>query len=434
MSDLELVQRVYREFSTAPLTTPEQDNLYVSLDEVRGGENVVSRLAKAISLAEGNPTCQVLAGHKGSGKSTEILRLKKWLQSKVGMFVVYVQLSAGIDLYDVQFPEVLIAMIRQLAEDLRRWADVELKPNYFTCRLEEFGELLTSEVNLKSFELSTGLAKVAMQLKASPNMRTKIREAFDPAAASWLDAANDVIGQAMQTMVRKGRRGLVFLVDDLDKMDVHQQGSGDTFTDEYLFVNRATQLTGFMCHVVYTIPLSLAYSHHEQTIKNYYGGNVPVVPMTKIYGPPPDGKPFAPGIEKFRDIVVKRLSKAEASLEMVFRSPNILGELIALSGGQPTELMTLIREAIISGDLPIDHKALERAKVAGRREYARQLRAEHWPILNEIRETGNYTQTKKSEAPFRELLRSRAILQYVNDIEWYGLNPMVAALKPLGQT
>ena len=101
-------------------------------------------------------------------------------------------------------------------------------------------------------------------------------------------------------------------------MDVHQLGSGETLTDEYLFVNRATQLTGFLCHVVYTIPLSLAYSHHEQTIKNYYGGHVPVVPMTKVSPPPPDVKPFARGIEKFREIVVRRLSKAEASVSGVF--------------------------------------------------------------------------------------------------------------------
>jgi hypothetical protein len=310
---------------------------------------------------------------------------------------------------------------------------VELKPNYVIRRLEELGKLLTSEVDLKSFELSTGLAKVAMQLKASPDMRSEMRKAFDPATASWLDAANDVIAQAMLTLVKKGRRGLVFLVDDLDKMDVHQQGSGDTLTDEYLFVNRATQLTGFLCHVVYTIPLSLAYSHHEQTIKNYYGGHVPVVPMTKISGPPPENKPFPLGIDKFRDIVVRRLSKAEVGVEQVFETEKVLDELIALSGGQPTELMTLIREAIVSSDVPIDGSALRRVKVAGQREYARQLRAEHWPILNEIRETGDYIRTQQSDAPFHELLRSRAVLQYVNDKEWYGLNPMVAALTPPGQ-
>ena len=63
------------------------------------------------------------------------------------------------------------------------------------------------------------------------------------------------------------------------------------------------------------------------------------------------------------------------------------------------------------------------------REYARQLRLEHWPILEEIRRHGTFALTKEDEALFRELLASRAILQYVNKQEWYGLNPMVTALK-----
>ena len=43
----------------------------MDLDDVRGGTDVVTWLEKTIRLAEGTPTCQVLAAHKGSGKSTE---------------------------------------------------------------------------------------------------------------------------------------------------------------------------------------------------------------------------------------------------------------------------------------------------------------------------------------------------------------------------
>ena len=31
----------------------------------------------------------------------------------------------------------------------------------------------------------------------------------------------------------------------------------------------------------------------------------------------------------------------------------------------------------------------------------------------------------RSDETFRELLASRAILQYVNDEEWYGVNPLI---------
>ena len=68
------------------------------------------------------------------------------------------------------------------------------------------------------------------------------------------------------------------------------------------FINRAAQLTAFNCHVLYTMPISLAYSYQENAIKSSYGGHVPVVPMTKIATRPPT-KPHEPGIRKFREII-----------------------------------------------------------------------------------------------------------------------------------
>jgi hypothetical protein len=95
--------------------------------------------------------------------------------------------------------------------------------------------------------------------------------------------------------------------------------------------------------------------------------------------------------------------------------------------------MTLVREAIIAHDLPIDDKALARARTDGRRGYARFLRADHWPIIEAIRKSGSYRRTRENEPTFRELLHSRAVLQYVNDEEWYALNPLVADLHAPGR-
>ena len=47
-------------------------------------------------------------------------------------------------------------------------------------------------------------------------------------------------------------------------------------------------------------------------------------------------------------------------------------------------------------------------------------------LLNTVCGTAN-SRTADNEELFRELLESRAILQYVNADEWYGQNPMIAA-------
>jgi len=432
MADASLAQRVYREFGTEPLRPERQKELYVDLDQARGSMGTISRLENTIRFAEGTPTCQVLAGHKGSGKSTEFFRLKKQLESGANPpFVVYVEADHDIDRNDVDFPEVLIAIVRQMATQLKERVGITLKPGYFASRLARLKGILTSEIDVESFELDTGLLKLGGAMKGSPDARRQIREILEPDTNNLLYAANDVIGKAASELAKQDKAGLVVLVDDLDKMVVRPREGTRSTTDEYLFVNRAAQLTAFGCHVVYTIPISLAYSHHNPTIAANYGGHVPLVPMTRIANRPPESAPYEPGQKSFREIIRLRLDAAGAKESEVF-ADEVCDELIALSGGQPTQLMTLVREAIISNDWPIDKKSLERAKTDGRREYARLLRAEHWPIIEEIHSTGSYTRTKENERAFRELLESRAILQYVNDEEWYGLNPMVAALKPPG--
>jgi hypothetical protein len=429
MKSDDLVRRVYREFGKSPLLAWQQESLYVDLDQARGNPYVVGRLERTIRLPD-QPTCQVLAGHRGSGKSTEIIRLKNELESGDPPFVaIYVEADEDIDRNDVDFPDVLIAVVRQLTTQLKSREGIDLRPGLFTTCFRRLQKVLT-EINLDSFELNAGVVKLAGQMKASPDARLEIRKIMEPDTSNWLSAANEVIDLAVLELRKKGKAGLVVLMDDLDKMIVREHSAGGCKTDEYLFVNRAAQLTAFNCHVVYTMPLSLAYSHQEQAIKSSYGGHVFVVPMTRVTARPPDKGSYALGVEKFREIIARRLRAAKAEGTEVFASERVCDALIALSGGQPSELMSLVREAIIAHALPIDDKSLERAKSEGRREYARQLRKDHWPVIEEIRATGSLLRTEENEALFRELLESRAILQYANGDEWYGLNPMVAALKP----
>jgi hypothetical protein len=431
VNDKDLVQRVYRAFSPDPLPPERQAALYVGLDEVRGKMEAVSCLNKRIRLADNKPTCQVLAGHKGSGKSTELFRLKKQLESgDRPLFVVYVAADEDVDRNDIDFPDVLIAIVRQVARQLREHAEIVLGPGYFARRMERLKHLLTSEINFESFDLDAGLVKLSGQIKGSPDARREIRKILEPDTSNLLAAANEVIRQGASELAKQGKAGLVVLMDDLDKMVVRERDDSGYTTDAYLFVNRAAQLTAFDCHIVYTLPLSLAYSHHEQTIKSSYGGHLPVVPMTRVAAKPPQSGPDALGVSKFREIITRRLKEVGAKETDVFADETACDKLIALSGGQPMELMTLVREAIIAHDLPIDSESLERIRVAGQREYARFLRADHWPIVEQIRRGGNFARTTQNEPAFRELLDSRAILQYVNDEEWYGLNPMVAALNP----
>lgn len=423
MSDV--LERVYRVFDPAPLEA-DQDDLYVDLDEVRGEAGLVNRLATRIRLSE-QRTCQLLAGHHGSGKSTELKRLQRELETgDKRFFVVFCEARSDLDLNDVDFPEVLIAIVHQLAKQLKDRADIKLEPGYFRDRWERLKNLWGSEVDFEGLELGAGLVKIAGVIKSSPDARAQIRKAMEPDTGNLLYAANDVIGKATLELRKVGFHGLVILVDDLDKLVLRPHPVAECSTGEYLFIHRHGQLSAFECHVVYSMPLALAYSAQEQNIATLYGAQVPVIPMTKVAQRPPRRSMHKPGMERFREVISARLRKVGVEEANVFETDKVRDRLIRLSGGQPRELIILTREAIIGGGLPINDAAVDRAEREGRRAFARQLRDEHWSLIDKVRNRGSLKRTQANDELVRELLDSRAVLQYLNEEEWYGINPLIA--------
>jgi hypothetical protein len=335
-----------------------------------------------------------------------------------------------LDRNDVDFPDVLIAIIREVAAQLKDRLGISLKPGYFRDRWQRLKKLAFSEVELDSISLEAGMTELSTKIKHSPDARLEIRKLLDPDADNWLKAANEVLGDAVQQVQKQDYSGLVVIVDGLDKMIVRNHEKADCLTTEYLFVHRAGQLTAFDCHVVYAMPLELAYSRHEQKIKGLYGGSVPVVPMVKVAKPPPSTRSHKEGMDKFREIIDVRLASVTAGESHLFANDNVKSQLIKLTGGQPDELMRMVREAIITDGLPIGTDALNRCKDDVQRTYLRMFRLDHWPILNQVREMGNFVRTQDNDDAIRELLESRAILQYRNANEWYALNPAIADLQP----
>ncbi len=430
MSDL--LQQIYAVFNPAPLK-PGQQELYVNLDDVRGSVGIVSGMVRKIRLA-GEPTCQVLTGHKGCGKSTELWQLRHVLENpddgSLPYFVVSVTADDHLDRNDVDFPDVLIAIVREIAAQLHDRLKISLKPGYFRDRLQRLKKFFSNEVEIDDLSLDVGFGELSAKIKHSPDARSEIRKLLEPDADNWLKAANDVIGDAITKIQGKKLRGLVVIVDGLDKIIAREHDTAKCLTTEYLFVHRSAQLTAFQCHVIYTLPIELAYSHHQPKLRALYGGDVPVVPMTKIATSPPKSRTYGAGVRKFGEIIAARLAKAGASKTDLFASDKVRDDLIKLSGGQPDELVRLVREGIIVGGLPIAAPALKRCRENLRRSYRRQLRSDHWPVILQVRATGQVARTDENEQAFRELLDSRTILLYVNDEEWYGLNPAIADLEP----
>ncbi len=281
-------RRLYQAFDPQPLEASQTD-LYVNLDDVRGGTEIVTRLFHPIGYAR-QPTVQLLAGTKGSGKSTELRLLQKRLERGPSKYFTLLVDASDIDPNNVGFAEVLIVLLQRVAEEVELREGIRLKPGYFAERLKQLKDLLFSEVSFEKIELPVLLAKVSTSIRHSPDARDQLRKLLEPDTSNLLIGANELIDEATVQLKSKGYAGLVVLFDSLDRIVDQAQATG-------LFVRRANEMTGFRCHVVYTMPLSLAYSEQLAQLTINYGGQPHIVPMTKIHTRPPNRTPHEPGYQ-----------------------------------------------------------------------------------------------------------------------------------------
>jgi hypothetical protein len=114
-------------FNTAnPTPLQSGDPRYVDCTAVRGNEDAVTLLFNAITWSDQPATAQLFTGHRGCGKSTELFRLEKRLED-AGYAVIYFGADEAIDVEDVIYSDVLVAIAQQVYSGLQRLG-VKLDP------------------------------------------------------------------------------------------------------------------------------------------------------------------------------------------------------------------------------------------------------------------------------------------------------------------
>ena len=76
--DPKLIDKIYNAFEPFEPLKPGAP-AYVRCGIVRGDSNIRQDLGKKI-VRDNSATCQLYSGHRGVGKSTELLRLKEYLE------------------------------------------------------------------------------------------------------------------------------------------------------------------------------------------------------------------------------------------------------------------------------------------------------------------------------------------------------------------
>ena len=405
-----------------------EEKYYIDFSSVRGGK-IIEDLKDNIAMwSPDEPTCQLFTGHIGCGKSTELWLLKQQLEAE-GFHVVYFESDKDLEMGDLDVSDILLTIARQVSESLNTREKLNLdEPRRFKSIIEGAIKLLQTEIEISpEVELSFGIAKITAQAKASPQLRSKLRDYLGPRSNGIIETINqELLEPAHKKLKQRGKNGLVVIVDNLDKVDSSPKPWGRP-QPEYLFVDRGEQLASLHCHVIYTLPLALRFSNDFNTLTQRFKSDPQVLPMVSIQLR--DGKEFGEGMAKLRQLVLARAFphlEEQQRLEKIteiFDSTETLDYLCKMSGGHVRNILRILNDAIKKQKgLPISSENLNKVIQNFRNERTLAVEDEEWELLRQVAQT----QKVKGDDGYQRLIRSMFVYEYRDDEgSWFDINPIL---------
>jgi len=420
----DLLDEMYNAFTPEPLQPG--DPAYVDCRAVRGDEDVLEELGRTVRRSRAL-TYQLYSGYRGSGKTTELLRLKKDLEDRGHVVVYFAADDADLSVQDAQYTDILLACTRHLLRELKEKADPAPILTWLQARLRDLKEVLLIEIDLNEFNLEVGLqefAKLTAAVRAEPGQRQKIRERLEPHTETLIQALNAFIKDGSSHLLEKTK--LLVIADNLDRIVPIFRDNGRSNYQE-IFLDRHEQLKALHCHIIYTVPISMIYSRWATELKDNYG--IPLV-LPSIMVRRENGDPYEPGLKVLKTIIQRRVPSLlrDSLVPDVFESEAVLQDLCLIGGGYVRDLVQLMQEAITKTEaLPIRARAVQRAADALRDVYRRAVEESQWPILRDIHETNKI----ENDDVQRSLLFSRCVLEYRyfddqgDKHTWYDVHPVL---------
>ncbi len=437
---------------------------YIDFSSVRGGEIIQKLKNRIVKLSPDSPTCSLFTGHIGCGKSTELLRLKDELEHE-GFHVVYFESSKDLEMADVDIIDVLLVIARRISQSLGELKTAE--PMGLKKLLQQTAKLLMTEVEVaaaanipgvgkvalnteegsvaletvvgkasasleEGFSLAAGIGEITVKAKDDARLREKLNKYLGPQKTELLRLINsELIEPGIAQLKQQGLKGLVVIVDNLDRIDNSFKSFGKP-QQEYLFVDQGEILTKLHCHLIYTMPLALRFSNQYGNLRQRFKAPQ-FLPMVSIKLK--NGQDCQKGLDLLKQMVLARRFPdllPEERLEHwqeLFDEEASLDRLCRVSGGHVRDLLQLLTSWVEEEmQLPLTRETLEDVIVEHCNEMTLSISEAEWNLLREVRQTKKVS----DEKGYQKLIHSRMVFEYrENGKSWFDVNPILAEAEEL---
>ena len=374
--------------------------------------NPLAELKDALLAPFYKPPKFFFSGHRGCGKSTELLHLLGDPAIQEKYWPINFSIRQDADIIDLDFRDVLLAIGGRLFREYRQ-AGGKL-PEHLLQELSSWKgkvqkEIETIEDGRFSSEVGADIdaffVNAGLRMKLEPATRVEIRQTFEKGITGLIAVINAI---ASAIYVQEKRFPLV-LIDDMDKPELEKARA--------IFHDRREIMTQPNCAIVYTVSSALFYSKEFDAIRD----QAIFLPNINLSQPLSEANDLPNGIETLRKFI--RLRMASSLIE------SDAAELaIQYSGGVFREMARIMRTSIGRARRRkasrIEVEDVEWSATEIRNEYRRILDREDINLLRRIYKTKRLEYVDR----LRPLMQLLAILEYRDDENWCDIHPVLRKL------
>lgn len=352
------------------------------------------------------------SGHRGCGKSTELLHLMGNPEIRRKYWPINFSIREEADIIDLDFRDVLLAIGGRMYREYRKQGG-QLPPqllkelNSWRGKVEE--EIDTVLAGRYSVETSAGIdaffANAGLKMKLEPATRAEIRQVIEKDITGLIDVINNIAAAIVEN---EGRIPLI-LIDDMDKPGLEEARA--------IFQERREIMMQPNCAIVYTVSSALFYSKEFDAIRD----RAIFLPNIKLHPYLSPEQQHQEGYETLRRFAYLRMNTNLISGEA-------LEAAISDSGGVFREMARIMRTAIGRARrrlvAQVECVDIEWATTEIRNEYRRILDKDDIEILKSVHEHNRLEYSDR----LRPLMQLLAILEYRNGENWCDVHPALRKL------